>query len=71
MTACVAGGLRWRLVQVFDSSLLRFAVGLTHSLDDRFKLPHKRMASLVSVVCGYRRGVGAGSGGEATHRQRV
>lgn len=37
-------------VQVFDSSLLRFAVGLTHSLDERFGLPRKRMASLVSLV---------------------
>lgn len=63
-------------VQVFDSSLLRFAVGLTHSLDERFGLPHKRMASLVGVVateggweggtprvCGRCLGVGEGSGG--------
>lgn len=36
------------VLQVFDSSLLRFAVHLTHNLDDKFGLPHKRMASLVS-----------------------
>jgi hypothetical protein len=34
---------------VFDPRLLRFAVDLTHSLDDKFDQPHKRMASLVSV----------------------
>jgi hypothetical protein len=34
-------------VQVFDASLLRFAVGLTHRLDQQFDKPPKRMASLV------------------------
>ncbi|KDD75034.1 hypothetical protein H632_c912p2, partial [Helicosporidium sp. ATCC 50920] len=32
-------------IELFDSSLLAFAVQLTHGLDDRFKVPRKRMLS--------------------------
>jgi hypothetical protein len=47
---CPVLRVRLPLLQVFDSSLLRFAVRLTHSLDDKFGQQHKRMASLVRAA---------------------
>ncbi len=33
--------------EFFDAALLEYSAFLVHQIDDQFKLPHKRVASLV------------------------